>query len=264
MPNFGRLILPLIVITDQFAIISYLEQKPFLLFSPPPSLLVFHSIIKIKISRASTRIGWFRTTPTSIRKYVAKILSQVREKRGASEKKNDFPSYVSWIYRIFFFSISLSRWQSRDRIGKDCEFFFFFTFFISLCLTCTGRTRSQQSVYSWRICRNSATLPCTRSSRNSSSRNGSTPAREAPCTLDRFWNERRRWGRLLIVGNFGLISKSIIGNSNGLKEFMLFAFNITNLIKIWDYNIFTFISNKYNFSKSLYYFWLSLNIIITL
>lgn len=36
----------------------------------------------------------------------------------------------------------------------------------------------------------------------------------------------------LIVGNFDLISKSIIGNSNGLKEFMLFAFNITNLIKI--------------------------------
>lgn len=39
-------------------------------------------------------------------------------------------------------------------------------------------------------------------------------------------------GYALIVGNFGLISKSIIGNSNGLKEFMLFAFNITNLIKI--------------------------------
>lgn len=119
-------------------------------------------------------------------------------KAWCERKKNDFPSYVSWIYRIFFFCISLSRWQSRDRIGKDCEFFFFFTFFISLCLTCTGRTRSQQSVYSWRICRNSATLPCTRFSRNSSSRNGSTPAREVPCTLDRFWNERRRWGRLCI------------------------------------------------------------------
>lgn len=197
MPNFGRLILPLIVITDQFAIISYLEQKPFFLFSPPPSLLVFHSIIKIKISRASTRIGWFRTTPTSIRKYVAKILSQVREKRGASEKRTIF-HHMCREFIEFFFCISLSRWQSRDRIGKDCEFFFFFTFFISLCLTCTGRTRSQQSVYSWRICRNSATLPCTRSSRNSSSRNGSTPAREAPCTLDRFWNERRRWGRLCI------------------------------------------------------------------
>lgn len=89
---------------------------------------------------------------------------------------------------IEFSFISLS----RDRICKDCEFFFFFVFFISLRLTCTGRTRSQQSVYSWRICRRSATLPCTRSSRNSSSRNGSTSARGAPCTLDRFWNERRR------------------------------------------------------------------------
>lgn len=208
------------------------------------------------------------TTPTSIRKYVAKILSQVREKRGASEKKNDFPSYVSWIYRIFFFPISLSRWQSRDRIGKDCEFFFFFTFFISLCLTCTGRTRSQQSVYSWRICRNSATLPCTRSSRNSSSRNGSTPAREAPCTLDRFWNERRRWGRLCINRRKLWLDFEInhwkFEWIERIHVVCVQHYKFNNGIKIWDYNIFTCVSNKYNFSKSLYYFWLSLNIIITL
>lgn len=128
------------------------------------------------------------------------IDSRIRWKNSLSEKserKKFFPPlYVSWIYRIFFFffSISLSRRQSRDRIGRRSRIFLFcfFIFFISLRLTCTGRTRSRQSVYSSRICRSSATLPCTRSSRNSSSRNGSTQAREAPCTLDRFWNERRR------------------------------------------------------------------------
>lgn len=198
MPNFGRLILPLIVITDQFAIISYLEQKPFLLFSPPPSLLVFHSIIKIKISRASTRIGWFRPRRPRFENTLQKFSLRWEKSVVRAKKRTIFHHMCREFIDFFFFCISLSRWQSRDRIGKDCEFFFFFTFFISLCLTCTGRTRSQQSVYSWRICRNSATLPCTRSSRNSSSRNGSTPAREAPCILDRFWNERRRWGRLCI------------------------------------------------------------------
>lgn len=175
-------------------ILSYLERKPFLL-----SLLSFDNKNKNLDSNWS-----IRPTSTSIREYVAKILSWMREKPGASEK-NDFPLCVSWIYRIFFlfyFVVSMTIERSdRERLRIS-----FFIFFICLCLTCTGRTRSRRSVYSWRICRNSATLPCTRSSRNSSSRNGSTPAREAPCTLDRFWNERRRWlgeGYALIIGNFG-------------------------------------------------------------
>lgn len=128
MPNFGRLILPLIVITDQFAIISYLEQKPFLLFSPPPSLLVFHSIIKIKISRASTRIGWFRTTPTSIRKYVAKILSQVREKRGASEKRTIFHHMCREFIEFFFLYFVVSMTIARSDRKRLRIFFLFYIF----------------------------------------------------------------------------------------------------------------------------------------
>lgn len=132
MPNFGRLILPLIVITDQFAIISYLEQKPFLLFSPPPlSTRVSFDNKNKNLARLDS--DWLiPTTPTSIRKYVAKILSQVREKRGASEKKNDFPSYVSWIYRFFFFlyfvvSMTIAR-SDRKRLRIFFLFYIFHLF----------------------------------------------------------------------------------------------------------------------------------------
>lgn len=59
-------------------------------------------------------------------------------------------------------------------------------------LTCTDRTRSRPSVCGSRICRNSATLPCTRSSRSSSTRSGSTPVPATACTRDRFWNSQRR------------------------------------------------------------------------
>lgn len=43
------------------------------------------------------------TTPTSIRKYVAKILSQVREKRGASEKRTIFHHMCREFIEFFFF-----------------------------------------------------------------------------------------------------------------------------------------------------------------
>lgn len=103
MPNFGRLILPLIVITDQFAIISYLEQKPFLLFSP---LLLSTRVSFDNKNKNLARLDsdWLiPTTPTSIRKYVAKILSQVREKRGASEKRTIFHHMCREFIEFFFF-----------------------------------------------------------------------------------------------------------------------------------------------------------------
>lgn len=123
--------------------------------------------------------------------------------------ENDFHTgCVSWIYRIF-----LSRYFDNYRtieqetILLPVEFSIFRTRLVSssiqlshtlrfrwsawrlLRLTCTDRTRSLPSACDSRICRNSATLPYTRSSRNSSNHSGSAPVPSMPCTLDRFCNE---------------------------------------------------------------------------
>lgn len=131
MPNFGRLILPLIVITDQFAIISYLEQKSFFLFSPPPSLLVFHSIIKIKISRASTRIGWFRPRRPRFENTLQKF-SLRWEKSVVRAKKKRFSIICREFIEFFFFlyfvvSMTIAR-SDRKRLRIFFPFYIFHLF----------------------------------------------------------------------------------------------------------------------------------------
>lgn len=115
-------------------ILSYLERKPFLL-----SLLSFDNKNKNLDSDWS-----IRPTSTSIREYVAKILSWMREKPGASEK-TIFHYVCRGFIEFFFYFISLSRWQSSDRIGKDCEFFFLY--FLSVYVSPAQAERDLDGVF---------------------------------------------------------------------------------------------------------------------
>lgn len=130
--NFGRLILPLIVITDQFAIISYLEQKPFLLFSPP--------LLSTRVSFDNKNKNLARLDSDWLIPNHADLDSKIRCKNSLSgerkawceRKKNDFPSYVSWIYRIFFFlyfvvSMTIAR-SDRKRLRIFFLFYIFHLF----------------------------------------------------------------------------------------------------------------------------------------
>lgn len=71
------------------------------------------------------------TTPTSIRKYVAKILSQVREKRGASEKRTIFHhmcrEFIEFFFSYFVVSMTIAR-SDRKRLRIFFLFYIFHLF----------------------------------------------------------------------------------------------------------------------------------------
>lgn len=57
---------------------------------------------------------------------------------------------------------------------------------LSIRLTCRGRRQFPRNACDWQSCRSAAALPCTRSSRTSSSRSGSERAPADSCIPDRF------------------------------------------------------------------------------
>lgn len=117
-------------------ILSYLERKPFLL-----SLPVFHSTIKIKIS---TRIGRFDRRRHRFENTLQKF-SLGWEKSLVRAKKTIFHYVCRGFIEFFFYFISLSRWQSSDRIGKDCEFLFLY--FLSVYVSPAQAERDLDGVF---------------------------------------------------------------------------------------------------------------------
>lgn len=157
---------------------------------PPPFFLLFRSFFIVDRHR-------FASTPEY-------SLYRSRCERKTIFTRVAYRGFIEFFYLVI--SITIAR-SDKKPILLPVEFSIFRARLVSssiqlshilrfrwsarrlLRLTCTDRTRSLPSACDSRICRNSATLPYTRSSRNSSSRNGSAPVPSIPCTLDRSCNE---------------------------------------------------------------------------